>query len=71
MGIFGSSKQARMVTSCAPPEGVHPICPHCEQRVEGVYTQEIDLPPGKTWMFFCSKCLKVLGTSQRKTVPMG
>lgn len=71
MGIFGNAKQARMVTCSPSPEGVHPICPYCEQRLDGVFTQEVDLPPGKTWMFFCSKCCRVLGTSQRKTVPMG
>jgi hypothetical protein len=60
-----------MVQSSPAPDGVHPICPYCQQQVEGVYTQEIRMSFGKTWLFFCTKCSKVLGTSQRKTVPMG
>jgi len=70
VGFFTKS-DVRAVPTSTPPEGVYPICPFCEQRVDLVYTEQINMSLGKTWMFFCPKCSKVLGTSQRKTVPMG
>lgn len=71
MGIFGKSTPHRKVQGSVPPDDLDPICPFCEEPVAGVYTREISMPFGKTWLFFCTKCSKVLGTSQRKTIPMG
>ena len=71
MGIFGRTTTAQVVTSSSAPQDVHPICPYCEHPVNAVHTREIKMPFGKTWLFFCTTCSKVLGTSQRKTIPMG
>ncbi len=72
MGLFNRTKLNRWVQkSFIPPEGVGPICPHCEQPINGVFTQQVAMPYGKTWLYFCRSCSKVLGASQRKGFWMG
>ena len=72
MGFFGKSRLNRQVQkSFHPPEGANPICPHCEHYIDGIYTQEVANEFGKTWLFFCRSCAKVLGVSQRKGFWMG
>jgi hypothetical protein len=72
MGIFGSGKLNRgQQVPYIPPANVHPLCPHCEHRIDGVFTQQIKMGLGKTWVYFCRTCHKVLGVSQRKGFWMG
>ena len=72
MGLFGKSKLNREpIKSYHPPQGAVPVCPYCESRLDGVYTQEVSNEFGKTWLYFCMRCSKVLGTSQRKGFWMG
>jgi|GEM_PF-753907 len=72
MGIFGSAKLNRSKQQgFIPPAGATPICPHCERTVEGLFTQEVKMGFGKSYIYFCRKCSKVLGVSQRKGFWMG
>lgn len=72
MGIFGKSKFNRSAQPAyMTPAGVEPRCPHCNKELNGVYTQEVKNEFGKTWLYFCTHCAKVLGVSQRKGFWMG
>jgi hypothetical protein len=71
MGLFSKLPKRRVQESYLPPEGVVPLCPHCEQALNGVYTQEVSNQFGKTWLYFCTNCAKTLGVSQRKGFWMG
>ncbi|MBN1406389.1 MAG: hypothetical protein JW956_01290 [Calditrichaceae bacterium] len=50
---------------------VTPECPHCKQRIEKLYFQELIGFLGKRYIYFCSMCNKVLGVSHRKGFWMG
>ena len=52
-------------------DDVQPVCPHCEARLQTVWTQELMGVLGKRYIYFCSKCHKVLGISHRKGFWMG
>jgi len=52
-------------------EGVLPLCPHCEQEIEGVYQQQLDESSGKAYLWFCMNCRKAFGVSHRKGFWMG
>ena len=54
-----------------PAAGVTPVCPHCEEEIEGIYQQRIDESLGKAYLWFCMKCRKSLGVSHRKGFWMG
>jgi len=49
----------------------HPICPFCSVQIDKLYTSEIRSFLGKRYIYYCSKCLKVLGLSHRKGFWMG
>lgn len=72
MGLFSRTKLNRSrQKSFIPPEGVSPVCPHCEQPLVGMFTQQVSMPMGKAWVYFCRRCSKVLGVSHRKGFWMG
>ena len=50
---------------------VKPVCPHCEEQIEEVYFKQIESTFGKRYLYFCSKCKKTLGITQRKGFWMG
>lgn len=50
---------------------VLPICPHCENEVVKIMATEMISTFGKRYVYFCSKCKKVLGVSHRKGFWMG
>jgi hypothetical protein len=54
-----------------PAQGIEPLCPHCDEPVEGLYQQRLDEPTGKGYLWFCMSCRKVLGVSHRKGFWMG
>ncbi len=54
-----------------PAEGIAPLCPHCEQEIEGMCQQQIDASFGKAYLWFCIECRKSLGVSHRKGFWMG
>ncbi len=50
---------------------ISPICPHCNQEIVKVLANEMTTTFGKRYIYFCSKCKKVLGISHRKGFWMG
>ena len=50
---------------------IRPECPHCKQKIEKLYFQEIMGFLGKRYIYFCAMCNKVLGVSHRKGFWMG
>ena len=63
-------KPTRVPTSEAP-DGVHPLCPHCDQPIGGLYRRELDEGFGKAYVWFCNHCQRTLGMSHRKGFWMG
>jgi hypothetical protein len=50
---------------------VHPVCPHCEHALAGVWYQALRGFLGKRYIYFCPGCHCVLGISHRKGLWMG
>jgi len=50
---------------------INPICPHCNLEINKVLTQELVVTFGRSFIYFCPHCKKVLGTSLRKGFFMG
>jgi uncharacterized protein with PIN domain len=48
-----------------------PICPHCNSEIEKINFKRIEAAFGKRYVYFCSKCNKILGISHRKGFWMG
>ncbi len=48
-----------------------PICPHCEAAIKTLYYQLLSKWLGRRYVYFCSKCKKVLSVSHRKGFFMG
>ncbi len=51
-------------------EDLHPICPHCEKEFAEIYTQGkgTAFVEGRTLVYFCPNCHKVLGFSQGRMI---
>lgn len=52
-------------------DDILPVCPHCETELHTVWMQELTGILGRRYIYFCSKCRKVLGISHRKGFWMG
>ena len=48
-----------------------PLCPHCSEPLEELWFRELRGYLGRRYVYFCSKCRKVLGVSHRKGLFMG
>lgn len=48
-----------------------PVCPHCEAKLDSIYTKGIESWLGKRFVYFCPRCRKVLGITHRKGFWMG
>lgn len=48
-----------------------PLCPYCQEEVGTVYFQELRGILGRRYIYFCPRCLRVLGISHRKGFLMG
>ncbi len=48
-----------------------PLCPHCSEPVGELWFRELRGFFGRRYLYFCSRCLKVLGVSYRKGFLMG
>ncbi len=48
-----------------------PLCPHCSESIQELSYQELKTLLGRRFIYFCSKCKKVLGVSHRKGFFMG
>jgi len=51
-------------------DDLHPLCPHCEQEIAEVYAQGhgTAFVAGRTLVYFCPGCRKVLGFSQGRMI---
>ena len=56
---------------CLERDDVSPVCPHCNEIINGVWCQIMKSTFGKRYIYFCPKCRKVLGVSHRKGFWMG
>lgn len=47
-----------------------PRCPHCDESLPEVYARARGVPlgQGRTLMYFCPNCLKVLGFAQGRMI---
>ncbi len=59
-----------MIRTVDQPD-LEPLCPHCSESLETVWTRVLQSTLGKRYVYFCSKCRKVLGVSHRKGFWMG
>ncbi len=48
-----------------------PVCPHCSSPIDEMLFGELASRFGKRFVYFCSRCRKVLGVSHRKGFWMG
>ena len=48
-----------------------PICPHCSAQVSSISVRKIESVLGVRYLYYCSRCSKVLGVSHRKGFWMG
>ncbi len=59
-----------MIT-CEERNDIVPICPHCQAALDKIQYRRLSSVFGKRYVFFCPRCLKVLGVSHRKGFWMG
>jgi uncharacterized protein with PIN domain len=52
-------------------ERENPICPHCEKEIKTLNAKKIASFLGVRYIYYCAKCRKTLGVSQRKGFWMG
>ena len=52
-------------------DDVVPLCPHCDAPLDLVWCRALRSRLGRRYVYFCSKCRKVLGVSHRKGFWMG
>jgi uncharacterized protein with PIN domain len=50
---------------------VFPICPNCSGELREIWSRELRGMLGRRYIYFCPKCLKVLGVTHRKGFFMG
>jgi len=48
-----------------------PLCPHCSEALEELWFRELRSYLGRRYVYFCSKCRRILGVSHRKGFFMG
>jgi len=53
------------------PGEIYPLCPHCDSEVRKVYQRAMKTTLGKSYVFYCTQCRKVLGVTHRKGFWMG
>jgi len=59
------------MTNLVETESENPICPHCEKELKDILAKRITSTFGVRFVYFCSRCKKVLGISHRKGFWMG
>ena len=59
------------MTNIIETETEQPICPYCEKGLASILARKISSTFGVRFVYFCSKCKKVLGISHRKGFWMG
>jgi hypothetical protein len=56
---------------CEEKDDVSPVCPHCNEPLSVVWCRRLGGFLGRRYIYFCSRCRKVLGVSHRKGFWMG
>lgn len=56
---------------CIEKQDEYPICPHCNTKLETVWSRLLSGAFGKRYIYFCPHCRKTLGVSHRKGFWMG
>ena len=59
------------MTQIIETETENPICPYCSNKLSEILAKKITSTFGVRFVYFCSKCKKVLGVSHRKGFWMG
>ena len=59
------------VIECNERNDLTPICPHCSAQIEELSVRVLRSLLGRRYLYFCSRCRKVLGVSHRKGFWMG
>ena len=59
------------MTQIIETDSENPICPHCENKITDIYARKMSSTFGVRFIYFCTKCKKVLGLSHRKGFWMG
>jgi len=52
-------------------DAVTPVCPHCTEPLAEIWYRDLKGFLGRRYVYFCSRCHKVLGVSHRKGFWMG
>jgi len=52
-------------------DDAEPICPHCHEPLAELWFRELQSAFGRRYVYFCSRCRKILGVSHRKGFWMG
>ena len=52
-------------------EQVLPVCPHCTEHLREIWFRRLRSVLGRRDVYFCPRCHKVLGVSNRKGFWMG
>ena len=52
-------------------DDIVPICPHCSEPLGEIWFRELKTDFGRRYIYFCSRCRKILGVSHRKGFWMG
>ena len=47
------------------------LCPHCDEPLDELWFRELKSALGRRYVYFCSRCRKILGVSHRKGFWMG
>ena len=49
---------------------LNPLCPHCGKELAEIYARKHGVPliQGRSVLFFCPSCLKVLGFGQERAI---
>ena len=53
------------------PEDRDPICPHCDQPIDGLMSRNIRSDAGRGYVWACPRCTRVLGVSHRSGYVLG
>ena len=48
-----------------------PLCPHCGEEIDELSARKVESTLGVRYVYYCPRCRKVLGISQRKGFWMG
>jgi phage terminase large subunit GpA-like protein len=60
------TQEARTPFNVVERDDLDPTCPHCGEEIAEVYAKARGFPlgQGRTYMYFCPHCRKVLGFAQ-------